>query len=930
MKKISKIISIVCALSIACTMVACSGNRGNNQEGDKNKTILYVSNYQNGFGVAFTEQLEKRFEIAYADYVNPETNKVGVDVVFRNSSTALGDKVVTGAATSDNAVYLTGDCFYYNLISQGAALDITDVVTGENTDGKTIESKMTDEQKAYYGFNNPKSSKTEYYAVPHYANYRGLIYNKDVFNDNSLYFAGNPDDGYKVYTEDDSYVFTNKAGVLSAGPDGKHGTGDDGLPQTYEQFFAMCDEMLVKSVVPFTWSGACAYEYMNYLLEELYVDYEGIENSLINFSLKGTADNLVKFDKDGNMLLDENGDPVTEPGEITFRNGYKIYTTAGRYYAYKFLESMFSNNSYYSDEVISGNKDNFQAQSEFLNSTKTDSPIAMLVDGTWWENEAKDYGTYKRLKCDINDFNFGLMYMPKPTMDEVGTEDAPARHVVAEDGTNIMFVNAHAEKSVIDIAKKFVAFANTDESLQEFTALTNAFKALKYDIAGEKYDNLSNFGKDVYSVINSEYTDVLHQGGQNDIFITNPANFIIFKSMSTETLAYNNFKGVAIDNDGLDAKAYFEKYVSINSSGAWNSKYDKILENITEAVVVPLTLNKAETEDFAINVKALVEEKLGSSVTITAIKNDDGEAIGSVTNGVWSVSNSDIQSLANGIYNFTVVNAEANEVTLKVTIERRVEISTATELYTYFTTRLKNIEDFIDDKIILKNDIDMSQGDNGIDYTQLDENGYPVYPLGCQTPALGSGILGFNGTFDGQGHTIKGLIIGDKGYRDAQGRQLRGLFGRILADGVVKNVSFEDLVAVDTMGIFGTFAYGTIENVYIDATLKAAGQGVTSTLALQTHDSGITNNNAHLIMKNVVIDVVSEKADTMALLRDADTAMVLENVYVITELSTILQGVTKDNLLPGITVYTHAEVEGGAQFVLDSSTWDTTGYPKLK
>jgi len=80
---------------------------------------------------------------------------------------------------------------------------------------------------------------------------------------------------------------------------------------------------------------------------------------------------------------------------------------------------------------------------------------------------------------------------------------------------------------------------------------------------------------------------------------------------------------------------------------------------------------------------------------------------------------------------------------------------------------------------------------------------------------------GFVGTFDGRGHTISNI---ETKY------ELAGLFGKVGATGVIKNVAFVNLIntgnngGVDTnqMAIRRNFLsfvfYGTVENVYIEAT----------------------------------------------------------------------------------------------------------------
>lgn len=86
------------------------------------------------------------------------------------------------------------------------------------------------------------------------------------------------------------------------------------------------------------------------------------------------------------------------------------------------------------------------------------------------------------------------------------------------------------------------------------------------------------------------------------------------------------------------------------------------------------------------------------------------------------------------------------------------------------------------------------------------------------TPDWG-GTDGFAGTFDGRGHIVKGFTAS----RDGD-----GFFGLLAATAVVKNVGFTDAVVSETAtrtGVVASFIYGTVENVFIKATVKAADCG---------------------------------------------------------------------------------------------------------
>lgn len=216
---------------------------------------------------------------------------------------------------------------YYDLASSGMLLPITDIVRATGTDGKTIESKLSDRQRQAL-----TALDGEYYALPHYEFYGGVVYDIDVFESKKLYFSNNPDvNGGFIVSDDDT---------RSAGPDGQPKTSDDGLPADYEQFFALCDYMVRKGVTPFIWTGK-VNDYLNYLLQALFLSYCGAEEALYNVTFdsgEGTTEIVSRF---------ENGQPVTERVGITPQTGYLLSRQAGKYYALSFLKTILSDSDYY-------------------------------------------------------------------------------------------------------------------------------------------------------------------------------------------------------------------------------------------------------------------------------------------------------------------------------------------------------------------------------------------------------------------------------------------------------------------------------------------------------------------------------------------------------------------------------------------------------
>ena len=155
----------------------------------------------------------------------------------------------------------------------------------------------------------------------------------------------------------------------------------------------------------------------------------------------------------------------------------------------------------------------------------------------------------------------------------------------------------------------------------------------------------------------------------------------------------------------------------------------------------------------------------------------------------------------------------------------------------------------------------------------IDASDYTMDTHGMINTTIGSTEnIGFNGTFDGRGYTIKGLTFGTVSEISSNLDEIRGdtwntasfnLFGIIGTKGTVKNFAMTDVkynitranLNAGMLAILATLIYdeATVENVYIDlAIVKGGAVGATmvSGLAYCLYD-GAT-------VKNVVIDTLVE------------------------------------------------------------------------
>lgn len=492
MKKVLKIFSLLLStlVGLIFTTSCGSGGIGGGSTIDKNRTQLNVGIYDGGTGADSAYALAKRFEAKYADY-SFEEGKKGVQVVIVPG--VYGDGLAYNIEELEVDVFFGTSANANNLASRGLLTDITDVyespmsydfVTGQtdpNGSSMLLKDKIRSDLSGYY----QNDETGNYYGYPSSSTYYGLIYDIDLFEEENLYFAKN------------GGFVTSPTDERSAGPDGNFETTyDNGLPATYDQFFVLCDQMLLKHITPVMWGGT-VQEYVNSLLTALAADCDGKEQTELNYSYSGTATTLISSFA--------NGKPILAPAEqITAQNGYKLYNTQGRYYALKFLEKLLSNPNYYnSADATNTAFEHTMAQDTYLLSKYGDvrQRTAMLVEANWWQKEA--LGTFMDMEAangsqdSVYSRRFGMLPLPKPTQEKVGEP-----YTILERCVGDGFVNGNVPTYKLNLAKSFVQFSFTDESCAEYLQINSLVLPAQFDI-GNAYDKLTPWGKTSYEISNN-------------------------------------------------------------------------------------------------------------------------------------------------------------------------------------------------------------------------------------------------------------------------------------------------------------------------------------------------------------------------------------------------------------------------------------------
>ena len=554
-KIMAAFLAVVMTGSVAAGLAACDRRTSTERPIDESKTTLYVSNYNGGYGTEWLYQVRDKFEEAYKD--TPfEEGKVGVQVEIRPNKNKAQS---INFATETNDIFFTEEVKYFDLVSQGRLLDITDVVEDviaqEGVD-------LTDLQKTGLQYNG------KYYALPHYETAFAINYDKDYFHNEKLY-------------KDKSGNWCNSDGDLSVGPDGQPKTYDDGLPATMEEFFELCDYIKnVKKHDPLIITGESVSKYSTNLVNRIAAAYNGYDVTQAFYTFNAeNVEYVTSVQEAPGTTLGYTYETATA-AKIDNSNGYLLQQTTGKLYGLAFLEKMLqnwnNNQTYFDAQGKAGTTTMLQAQEYFINSRLINEPIAMLLDGIWWENEASDAFTRSEdlygSQAKKENRHFGIMPIPV-RIDENDDNPNGNPNVAIDMYMSYGFIKSNISESKINAAKEFLKFCYSAENLSEFTRITGAARALEYELADGVYEGLSDYGKDVWDMHVSGMN--VAQLSSNPLFYENEETFDSLELLTTDYATYPYTKFVDT-NDPVTADEWFKKTWKWNET-TWKEEFDQYI-----------------------------------------------------------------------------------------------------------------------------------------------------------------------------------------------------------------------------------------------------------------------------------------------------------------------------------------------------------------
>ena len=515
--------------SVGLSAVGCGGG------GSSKETVITVTNFNGGVGTKWFDRAAERFKELVAEK-SYEEGKTGVkfdvtETMYINAN---------NAKTDGTDIYFTQNSQnVMELANKGLLLDITDIVkekkeTDKNGNPISIEDKLMEDNMGFF-----KGDDGKYYGLPHYEIYSGLSYDVDTFDLYGLYFAAPNQENSKILPHPSDYgtgVFIKKGtdAKKSCGPDGVYDTVDDGLPSSLLELMILCDKMLLHNVQPIQLSGMYASTYSSHLNCGLWASLAGYEQMRSNYTFEGKVEVVTGYTDeslfDGIPYIKK---PITKWVDMTEETGYKAYDMASRYYASAFVE-IAEKEGWMSDDSYTATVSHTGAQSSFVfGGVNGTVRTGMMVEGSYWYNEAEDAGTFDDYLEYVNSFggnpNRNLAWMALPvTFDTTVTEGNGRTSTFLDVGSTSCFINKNVEENpgLMNACKDFMQFLFSDEELSHFTEESGCAKPMKYELLEEDYDSLAPYFKSLWDV--RKNSKVVLQYGENEIFRNHRADLLIY------------------------------------------------------------------------------------------------------------------------------------------------------------------------------------------------------------------------------------------------------------------------------------------------------------------------------------------------------------------------------------------------------------------
>ena len=506
MKKLLSVLMVLVLSFSTLAMTAC-GPSSSGPSINEGQTQLYVGLFKDGITDAWLQAAIDDFEDKYKD-VSFETGKKGVQVVHDYSTGPFKPGTFESNVKSlVNSLYFLDQEDYTSYVAKGLLRDMTTILEKDvyNENGEMVNISLSPDAKSLViDTNSAKTSMMDimyedcktyfnrdgkFYSAPYLYIINGAIYDADYFNDSALYFFANGEMG-ATQADIDRGESEDGSFEIGYGPDGVKGTTDDGMPETWDDFIRLCQNM---DATPFVWSGKETYQRSNFF-QSVWANYQGYEDFMLLSKLQGTL-------SDGTT-------------EVNANNALEILgSMEGRKAGIKALydiKDMGIKNSRGDDDWTT--YDEYLSQSKFVYSVDETKRVAMLLDGGYWEVNMK--GVFEEMsnrdaKKGYGMRDFRLLPIPNFTDSNQGfsvQKDRTDKNEILFSSTPGIVCMPSEYKNQNDVqdrlAELFLYFTHSREQMIQFTKYTGGcIKPYHFDTSNIKEGDVTKFGANILSYL---------------------------------------------------------------------------------------------------------------------------------------------------------------------------------------------------------------------------------------------------------------------------------------------------------------------------------------------------------------------------------------------------------------------------------------------
>lgn len=589
-KFLTKAAALVLSLTMGTSLVACGGaGSGTNGGTDGDKTVLSILAHAGGPGIDYfntaTSQyggksMVQAFEEKYAN-VSFEPGKTGVTVKIAALDSGRDDAIKAAISSGNGAdVYYTWGRFEQEMAASGIYKNITQLMTEKvyTADGELAEGTYNPTTKQYeWTGEQPTLS-----IVDKMTAHKEELWLSDPTG--NLYNEG---EGYYSIAYEDSLMGFVVDYDLFKEKGWNNYEGIDGLPDTREDFFDLIARIKDANMIPFTTcESTCGYWVPFY--NAFLMQYEG-EQASAGYTYSGTVTfpksafegSTVDVDAEG-MTLSEDGNSYSV--EITPRNAWLLNYLPGVEKCVEFMRDIFQTDNL-NNQVNNTTYDAGTCQRTFITSKmkrgQNDTRIAMIFEGDWWENEARDvFSTSNGGEYGTRDFRM----MTIPYID--GQKDDNVRSISNTMEGDNLFVNAYSDK--YEVARLWLQFTHSETALETYNMLTGLGRSYTYDLSDAQLAQMSKFAQQCYKIRNGVgdyanvtivYNNYLSDGC--DYYKNNPlGGFGGEKSFYSSVVGGTGYDHLSsffrkhAKDDYVTAEEYLAGMKTFNSKANWERKYD--------------------------------------------------------------------------------------------------------------------------------------------------------------------------------------------------------------------------------------------------------------------------------------------------------------------------------------------------------------------